>query len=62
MAKVFEVDEIEVEAGRDGSSKVPGFWKARGVEGFGLTRREVWVYRRRRFEMLMVFGPDESRI
>jgi hypothetical protein len=41
---------------------MPGFWKARGVKGFNLTRREAWVYRRRGFEMLMVFGPEVSRV
>lgn len=37
-AKVFEGDEIGAEARGDGSSKVPGFWKARRVEGFDLMR------------------------
>jgi hypothetical protein len=42
-------------------ARVPGFWKARSVEGCGLRRRELWVYRRRRFTMPKVFGLEESR-
>jgi hypothetical protein len=42
--------------------EMPGFWKAGSVEGSWLERREAWVYRRRRFEMLTVFGLEASRI
>jgi hypothetical protein len=62
VSRVCGVEEAKARGRKHRELEIPGFWEARGVEGFDRRRVVLWAYRRRRSEMLKVFGPEVSKV